>query len=639
MIHTFWSRVTLITLLIGIVIGSTYGQSKEALKNYNKGKDYYDIDEYDNALPYFEKAVGLAPQEPDLNFITGKTLQKLHHEVRSLPYLVNAKKYGSEEKELNFLLGIAYHYAHKFDEAIAAFDIYRNSTKRIAPEVEEEILKRTAECISGKELIKKPVQVVIKNLGGTINSKFADYVPAVSADEQVLLFTSRRDNSTGGKIDETGQFFEDIYMSTKVNDSTWGAPVQLPTNINTPNNDACVGLSPDGMELFIYKDENNGDLFFSSLEGKTWSNPKSLGNNINSGSWEPSATTNATENLIFFTSNRKGGYGNRDIYVTHKQINGEFAPAVNLGPKINTEYDEDSPFIHADGKTLYFSSKGHKSMGGFDIFYCTINPETGQIITDPINMGFPINTADDDIFFVWSADGKRAYFASEREGGFGEKDLYMLTRKESDAALVVLKGKITTCDTKAALGANITVSDLATQKVIGVYTSNSSTGRYTVILPAGKNYAIAVEAHGYLFYSKNIDIPKLDKFKEIQDAICLEKIKVGKKIVLRNIFFDYNKSTLRPESEEELARLLEILHDNKAIHIQIGGHTDSDGNDDYNLKLSDARAKSVVDYLIAKGIETSRLTFKGFGKTMPIAPNDTPENKQLNRRTEFQITE
>jgi outer membrane protein OmpA-like peptidoglycan-associated protein len=639
MTYSLWSRLSFVIVLVVFAVNISYSQSKEALKNYNKGKDFYDVDEFDNALPFFEKAVSLAPQEPDLNYFTGKTLQKLNHEVRSLPYLVNAKKYGSEEKDLDFLLGIAYHYAHKFDEAIAAFNSYRSNTKRISPEINEEINKRIAECNSGKELIKKPVEVVIKNLGGTVNSKFADYVPAVSADEQVLIFTSRRDNSTGGKTDESGQYFEDIYISNKVNDSTWGAPVQLPNNINTATHDACVGLSPDGMELFIYKDENSGDLYYSSLEGKTWSNPKSLGNNINSPSWEPSASTNATENLIFFTSNRKGGYGNRDIYVTKKQANGEFGPAVNLGPKINTEYDEDSPFIHADGKTLYFSSKGHKSMGGFDIFYCTINPETGEVLTDPINMGYPINTADDEVFFVWTADGKRAYFSSEREGGYGEKDLYVLSRKESDAALVVLKGKITACDTKAALGANITVSDLATQKVIGVYTSNSNTGRYTVILPAGKNYAIAVESNGYLFYSKNIDIPKLDKFKEIQDAICLEKIKVGKKIVLRNIFFDYNKSTLRPESEEELKRLLEILHDNKAIHIQIGGHTDSDGNDDYNLKLSDARAKSVVDYLIAKGIDQSRLTYKGFGETLPIAPNDTPENKQLNRRTEFQITQ
>ncbi|MBY0425181.1 MAG: OmpA family protein, partial [Cytophagales bacterium] len=602
-------RLSLVVLTLFIAASTSFGQSKEALKQYNKGKDFYDVDEFENALPFFEKAANLAPTEPDLNYYAGVTLQKLHHEIRSLPYLQAAKQYGSEEKDLLYLLGIAYHYAHKFDEAIAAFNEYKAKTKRIAPEVDDEIRRRIAECNSGKELVKKPVEVVIKNLGGVVNSKFADYVPAVSADEQVLIFTSRRDNSTGGKTDETGQYFEDIYMSTKVNDSTWGAPVQLPNNINTPAHDACVGLSPDGMELFIYKDENSGDLFYSSLEGKVWSNPKSLGNNINSSSWEPSASTNATENLIFFTSNRKGGYGNRDIYVTRKQANGEFGPAVNLGPKINTEYDEDSPFIHADGKTLYFSSKGHKSMGGFDIFYCTINPETGEILTDPINMGFPINTADDEVFFVWTADGKRAYFSSERVGGYGEKDLYVLTRKESDAALVVLKGKITACDTKAPLAANITVTDLSTQKPIGVYTSNSSTGKYTVILPAGKNYGIAVEANGYLFYSKNIDIPKLNTFKEIQDAICLEKIKVGKKIVLRNVFFDYNKATLRPESEEELARLVEILHENKTIHIQIGGHTDSDGNDDYNMKLSDARAKSVVDYLIAKGIDTGRLTY------------------------------
>ena len=278
-------------------------------------------------------------------------------------------------------------------------------------------------------------------------------------------------------------------------------------------------------------------------------------------------------------------------------------------------------------------------MGGYDIFSCTIDLETAKILTNPVNVGYPINTADDDVFFVWSPDNKRAYFASEREGGYGEKDIYMLERKDIEAQLVVLKGKILSSQTKLPLGSKITVIDNVTQKSMGVYESNSSSGNFIVILPEGKNYGIRVESPGYFFYSKNIDIPVLEHYQEIDDTISLDPLKVGTKIVLRNVFFDIDKSTLRNESEAELNHLLEILQNNKNIKIQISGHTDSDGNEDHNLALSEARAHTVADYLINKGIESSRLTYKGYGETKPYAPNDSPENKQLNRRTEIEIIE
>jgi outer membrane protein OmpA-like peptidoglycan-associated protein len=240
---------------------------------------------------------------------------------------------------------------------------------------------------------------------------------------------------------------------------------------------------------------------------------------------------------------------------------------------------------------------------------------------------------------VWSADNKRAYFSSVRDGGYGDKDLYVLERDEANAALVVFKGRIISCQESKPVAATIVVLDNANGKPVGVYNSNSSTGKYTIILPAGKNYGISVEAPGYLFYSKNIDIPFLNHYLEINDTICMDQIKIGKKIVLRNVFFDLDKATLRSESEAELERLREILVKNPHIKIQILGHTDSDGSDDYNMKLSHARAKAVVDYMVKKGVDVARMKFHGYGETKPVAPNDTPENKQLNRRTEFEILE
>jgi outer membrane protein OmpA-like peptidoglycan-associated protein len=617
--------------------------SKEFKKLVDKGNAYIESEDYENALPTFLKADKFKSKDPNVSYLIAQCYIKTGDEVKALPYLITAKEGGVKDTELNYYLGVAYHQAHKFPESVAALEKYK-STLKPATDAEkiEEVDMIINHCKHGDELILKPVKVKITNLGPNINSKYPDYVPAISADETVLLFTSRRDNTTGGqKANEDGQYYEDIYISVKATDTTWSTAQGLGNGINTPSHDACVGISPDGQEMFIYRvtPKDGGDLFISELKGTFWSAPKSLGANINTPSWEPSASITSNENVLFFTSNKKGGLGGRDIYMSKRLSNGEFGPAVNLGPKINTKRDEDSPFIHADGKTLYFSSKGHKSMGGFDIFSCTINTETGEITSDPVNIGYPINTAGDDIFFVWSADNRRAYFSSEREGGYGDKDLYVLEREEAEAALVVFKGKIHGCDDSKPVAATIVVTDNATSKPVGVYNSNSSTGKYTVILPAGKNYGIAIEAQGYLFYSKNIDIPFLDHYLEIQDTVCMEKIKIGTKIVLRNVFFDVNKATLRPESAAELERLYEVLVKNPHIKIQISGHTDSDGNDDLNLRLSDARAKAVVDYMVKKGVPIARMKFKGYGETKPVAPNDTPENKQLNRRTEFEILE
>jgi outer membrane protein OmpA-like peptidoglycan-associated protein len=429
-------------------------------------------------------------------------------------------------------------------------------------------------------------------------------------------------------------------MSVK-KDNEWTKAEKLGPVINTPSHDGCVGISPDGQEMFIYKvpkGMSKGDLYISSLKGDAWSAPVSMGDNVNSKSWEPSGSITSDEKAFFFTSDREGGFGGTDIYMVKKLPTGQWGLPIHLGPEINTSQDEDSPFIHADGKTLYFSSKGHTSMGGFDIFSIEVDVENGKVKGQPVNIGYPINTADDDIFFVWSADNKRAYFSSFREGGYGEKDLYVLEREDAHSALVVLKGTIKACDGQLPIAATIVVTDNTTGKPIGVYNSNSKTGKYTVILPPGKNYGIAVEAPNYLFYSKNIDIPKLDHYVEIKDSICLEQFKIGTSIVLRNVFFDVNKATLRQESESELERLTEILKQNPTLKIQISGHTDSDGSDESNMKLSDARAHAVVEYLVMKkGINKDRLTWKGYGETKPVVPNDTPENKQLNRRTEFEI--
>ncbi len=636
------TSILLVTFLSIAFFANAQNDPKQAKKLLKEAQSYIKVDEFHEALPILQKAYEADNTNPEICYHLGHVYCLLGFNGKAYVPFQTAVKAGYEDHDGNiqYYYGLSLHANNKFDEAIKQLAAFRPHAD---PETAREIDRVIQQCRNGKELIKTPVKVKITNLGSTINSEWQDYGPVISADETTLLFTSRRPETTGGGKDAADeQYYEDIYMVTKT-DSVWGNLVNLGSPVNSEHHDAVVGLSADGQKLLIYQASKGasqmGDLFISALDGSSWSKPKSLGKNINSVHSELSGSITGDEKLIFFSSDRPGGLGGFDIYVSALLPDGTYGPAVNLGPKINTKYNEDSPFIHPDGKTLYFSSKGHNSMGGYDVFSVHVDPTNGMIneISEVKNAGYPINTADDEIYFVWSTDGKRAYFASVRDGGYGDKDIYMLEKEETKAAVAIFRGFVFSAETKKAVAANITITDNEAQKSLGVYNSNSATGKYTVVLPAGKNYGIAVEAKDYLFYSKNIDIPASFTYGEYRDTIYLEPIKIGSHIVLRNVFFDTDKATLRPISESELDRLVKILKENPTIRIRIGSHTDSDGSHDYNIKLSDNRSKSVVEYLIAHGIKADRLEHKGYGETVPIAANDTPENKQLNRRTEFEI--
>jgi outer membrane protein OmpA-like peptidoglycan-associated protein len=351
---------------------------------------------------------------------------------------------------------------------------------------------------------------------------------------------------------------------------------------------------------------NAGDLFESVLTGNEWSKPESLGKNINSKYHEPSACYSPDGNTIYFVSDMPGGQGQHDIYVSKKDDKGRWGEAVNLGKTLNTVFNEEGVFMHPDGKTLYFSSEGHKSMGGFDIFKTVLDPATNTW-SAPENVGYPVNTADDDVFFVLSANGRHGYYMSLSADGFGRRDLYMITFlgaekpmvqnnednliashtapvKEQvkaevvaikEAQLTILKGVITDALTQKPLEATIEIVDNQMNQVIASFTSNSATGKYLVSLPAGKNYGIAVKKEGYLFHSENFDIPNTSAFQQVTKDVELKNIAVGSKIVLKNIFFDFDKATLRSESTNELQRLTKLLNDVPTLKIEISGHTDS----------------------------------------------------------------
>ncbi|MBN2746058.1 MAG: OmpA family protein [Bacteroidales bacterium] len=644
---------------------------KAALKSIKAGDKILNSEfpNYQQALTFYSEAFKFNPNNSILNYNIGYCYVKLRKYKDAIPYFESVlKSEPNFQGDIKFLLAKCYHIDYKFDEAIEMLINYR---KTLTPDeissYEKEIDKELAECRKGKELVNNPVRVIIENVGDKINTEFPDYSPVINADRSVLMFTSMRPTTTGGGIDEyRNQYFEDIYISQKDENGQWIAPQNPGKPLNSETHDAILGISADGQQLFLYRDEGGGDILFSKLSGDQWQKPENMGKNINSPYHESTASFSFDYLTIYFVSDRPGGYGGHDIYSSRKDEKGRWSPAQNMGGDINTPYEETGIFAHPDGKTFYFSSQGHQTMGGFDIFKITY--ENGKF-SAPVNLGYPVNTTGDDVFFSISANGKYGYYSSSNKEGFGSHDIYqisflgkekeLITNTEDnliafknsgvqekvimqkvdieEVNLMILKGTITDEYTNEVLFATLELTDLTTNKVVATFENNKSTGKYLVSLPGGKNYAITVNSDQCLFYSDNVDLSANTGYNEVVKDIQLKKIAVGSSVVLKNIFFDSGKSTLKPESEKELENLLKLLNEIPTLKIEISGHTDNVGSATFNKNLSEKRAKAVVDYLVGKGVNADRLTFVGYGFDQPKASNDTPEGRQENRRTEFKV--
>ena len=617
--------------------------------------EFWLSDNYAKALPIYVEMERMDPDNAHINWKIGVCyLNSSSEKSKSIPYLEIATKSVSADyqedmpDEKNAPLNVyrdlahAYHLNYQLDTAVAMFKKYKSFVSEKEPGIRSEIDMQIKMCRKAQELMKSPVKAIITNLGSNINGPYADFGPVISADESTLIFTSRREGSTGLKIDDNGKFFEDIYVSNN-EAGEWSTATPIDTNINSENHEATIGLSVDGQELFIYKDDDgNGNIYRSKLNGTVWSIPELLGSDINTKSWETHAVVNADGNIIYFVSDRDGGFGGRDLYRAVKLPNGEWSLAQNMGPLINTAFDEDAPFIHPDGIQLFFSSNGHESMGGFDIFSTELDENNNW--GKPVNIGYPINTTDDDIFYITSVDGKRAYYSSAKPGGFGEKDIYMINLPEAeDKNLTVLTGYVADQYGHVPGYAEIIVTNNETGELIGIYNPNVSTGKYLIILPNDGNYNISYESDGLLYHSENLYIPPNSAYSQINKANQLTTIRVGEKIILNNLFFEYEKSIIKKESGPEIDRVFKFLTNQPTLQIEISGHTDSKGDDDYNMKLSQDRAQAVVDALIAKGIDKTRMSAQGYGETQPIANNldndgkEDPKGMALNRRVELKI--
>lgn len=522
-------RIVFTFLVYMLLSGVALSQSKDLKQD---AAFCYDNKDYKCAYELYDKLSAQNPKVLEYKFRLGvSSINYPEKKARSIEIFEELSKVD-KTAEINFYLGKAYHINYRFDEALNAYNDYVTRMQGVKLKEESKAMLKEANlgienCTNGKTLINQKVVADIKNIGLPINTNETEGVPVISADESVIIFTYAGRKSTGGllndalKPDPEGSYHEDIFISVRKNDSVWSEPTGIAA-LNTKGNDAAVALSPDGQTLFSFISNNDaGDLFTSSLTGTEWSKPVRLNSNINTPEWEGSCSISSDGRFLYFASERPGGLGGRDLYVSEK-INGDWGPAVNLGPSINTEYNEDAPFIHPDGITLFFSSEGHKSIGGYDIMY-SIKQDNQWI--EPLSMGIPLNTTEDDRFYVINAKGDRGYFSSNRggAGGKGGQDIYSVEPGilGEKPVLALLKGSVFADD--KPIDAKIEVSKKATGEAVGPYYANAKTGKYLMALTPGNGYKIhiSVSVPGFEPIDEEIDVQKLQKFVEIRKDFYL----------------------------------------------------------------------------------------------------------------------
>lgn len=510
------------------------GGKISAKRSMNEVRRYYFFSNYKSALPFVQQVYRTDTSNAYFNYLMGMCYYNMPLEKENAtPYLIKAcksvspdiKEWSIKQKQSPFkawyYLGKSYHSAYKFDKAIEAYKKYNELSFYVE---KLEIEQRIKSCESAKLLLKDSIEISIENMGRVINSEYDEHTPVISSDEKTIIFTSRRKGSTGNELADDGTFYEDIYVSYNEN-GKWSVPASISPNVNTPRHEASISLSFDEKELYIYKDDFGiGNIYVSNKNGNDWSVPVKLASNINTTSNETHATISPDGQTLIFTSDRKGGFGGKDLYTCNRLPNGDWGVALNLGPTINTPFDEEGPFYHPDGYTLFFSSTGHNNMGGFDLFYSEQKPDGSW--SAPFNFGYPINTPEDELFYVISSDGKRAYFSSIRDDSYGGRDLYIMNLLSvPEKSSTVLKGVIKIGGSEELPGdLVISVKDLSNNKMVGKYKPNHETGVYTIILRQGRNYEFSCETEKCKFTPEVITVPEKTSFYQINKPLELNPL-------------------------------------------------------------------------------------------------------------------
>ena len=648
---------------------------KEAWNSVKQGERYFEDGPgtYDLARDHYLFAGQYNPEVAALNYKLGVCYLFTDDKYQAINYL--RKAYMEDpgvSGDIHFLLARAYQLVLEFDKAIEHYNAHLEALKN--PKEKEAysamLDKYLAECVNGKELAKNPVRVIIHNLGPAVNSKYDDYNPVFGPGDSTLYFTSRRPFERARRNEVDNKFNEDIYRS-ELEEGEYGQAERMDKPFNNSHNNSLVGISADGNQLFLYRgDLKGGDIQVSryNQEKQKWGKPRGIPSRLSSKEGETSAFLSADGKTLYYISrNSDLTQGGKDILVSRMDEKGRWGHPVNLSRLINTPYDEEGIFITPDGGTLYFASQGHNSMGGFDIFRSRMQDDGSW--SSPQNLGYPVNTPDDELFYITDKTGRYGYYSTIREGGMGAKDLYkviylgaekeLIFRTEDqlvagpgdrktgflipprlaqvDTSYVVTGKVLDTISGRVPLVAKLSFMDASTGRE-EAFTLSDTAGNFTARLPEAKVYGVEINAAGYLYYLDVLDLSRASNLDKTVLNFYLRPVEVGAKVVLENIYFETGKAVLRPESTDALDQVFRFLENNPSVRLEISGHTDNTGSLRINQRLSRERARAVVDWLVARGIQADRLVYEGYADTQPVAPNDTAEGREMNRRVEFKVT-
>ena len=534
----------------------------------------------------------------------------------------------------------------------ANLHILRFESLNKEPEMTDKILLLKEKTAFALDWIKNPIEFKPVNLGEKVNTKYNDYFPILSGDKNKLIFTVSIPKEGISEIKQQSDTQEDFFYSEINKNGEFSEIKNMGGPINTPGNEGAQTISPDGKYLFFTSCDNqinnnfhgksygSCDIFYSEITNGVYSKPKNIGEPINTNFWESQPSISADSKTLYFCSNRPGGYGKSDIYKSEKDENGNWGIPTNIGPNINTQEQDQAPFIHPDNKTLYFASSGHTGMGKSD-FFISVKDSLG-LWTKAKNLGYPINDRSEQFSLTVSYDGKDALFSAQYPDTRGGLDIYKfsLPKELKPKPIIYVKGKIFDSQTKQNLDANIEIALLEKKSDLITSKSDKNSGSFLFYLQREKEYAINISKNGYLFHSESFSLKNInDTIEFISLDIALEKIEYGKSVILKNIFFETDSYILKSESNIELNKLYDFLIRNTTLKVEIGGHTDNVGSKEKNMTLSKNRAQTVYHYLIDRGIEKERLKYQGYAFDVPIADNSTSQGRALNRRTEFKIIE
>lgn len=738
----FYKRLKHTLPLLLLMLGFTHRATAQDTLYVDMADEMYAVNSKRLALEQYQLALMVNPNNVQANYMAGVCYYETINREKCLKYFKKAYELDPNVSDsILFQIAEGYHLSNNFTNAINYYDKFKahidkevaanEITKLRYDNWVKQIEHKKNQCKVGKRLSSDPVPVTLIPVK-ELNTIYPDYAPTITRDEKTMVFTSRREGGVSPDVAIDLLFFEDIYISTKGSDNKWSEP-QLVPGINTERHESNLGISPDGSELLIYKDDNSGDIYVSEKKNNgEWSEPEPISNTINSEFKETSASISADGERLFFASDRPGGMGGFDVYMVERIKRNKWGAPINLGPPINTEFDEDAPVLGFDNKTLFFASKGHDGMGEYDLFrseFDSLTYEWGE----PENLGYPINSSDDDRYYVQSMDGRHAYYASIKEGGEGDMDIFKIVPDSAEEAKEYLESKPkeekeeepepeyvtkkpveedTTFEAEleepqdtteeqaqviekeiveeeieenveepeiakmeeeemeeeedldlselepeaTAVQVIITLKDeddnlidadairmvgQDNQKTIPFERTGPGTFQAEINSEEEEKFRLKVEKQHYMFRNFDISIPEATPEEQsISRTVTLSKLeKDARPHILRNVYFDFDKASIRPESEDELKMVIQVMKSNPGIKVEIAGHTDSKGSDAYNKDLSQRRANAVVDYLVNQGgIDRSRLIAKGYGEERPLASNDDErEGRELNRRTEFKV--